>query len=354
MKRRVGVHSTLKEARYPLHIRPKGVPSTTACDGHQGRMQWTCEACTLVNEAGRQACEACGTPANGPAANGSRSDDDDDEEESEDNVSFAEEEEDTSGVPAELAEGFKRIQEEQDRQAAREVQETLEREQKQEEKARRKREKELKQEGERRKRSCQLGRVDVEALLAHVRARLPEQGTFDLRAEGPLALHPLIGDWFKGSWSSGYFDHMIEAPPSEQSEDLNLARWITRGLTPSAGATRYAKYLKALAARKGDRIRLPELYVVQLSTAFVHLSYRAAPLSIGSEERSRLVMLAASRKHELVDEGLLNLPEAAEWLRTVMLIGSRHGLPVCGAGGFPFVRLLLEAFVALPPVLWYD
>ena len=112
--------------------------------------------------------------------------------------------------------------------------------------------------------------------------------------------------------------------------------------------------MKALAARKGDRIRLPELYVVQLSTAFVHLSYRAAPLSIGSEERSRLVTLAASRKHELVNEGLLNLPEAAEWLRTVMLVGSRHGLPVCGAGGFPFVRLLLEAFVALPPVLWYE
>ena len=134
-------------------------------------MQWTCEACTLVNEAGSQACEACGTPATGPAANDSRSDDDDDEEESEDNVSFAEEEEeDTSGVPAELAEGFKRIREEQDRQAARELQERLEREQEQEEKARRKREKELKQESERRKRSCQLGRVDVEALLAHVRA----------------------------------------------------------------------------------------------------------------------------------------------------------------------------------------
>jgi hypothetical protein len=36
-----------------------------------------------------------------------------------------------------------------------------------------------------------------------------------------------------------------------------------------------------------------------------------------------------------------------------MLIGSRHGLPVWGAGGFPFVRLLLEAFVRLPPVLWF-
>ena len=89
-------------------------------------MQWTCEACTLVNEAGSQACEACGTPASGPAGNGSRSDDDDEEEESEDNVSFAEEEEDTSGVPAELAEGFKRIREEQDQQAARELQERLE------------------------------------------------------------------------------------------------------------------------------------------------------------------------------------------------------------------------------------
>ena len=77
-------------------------------------MQWTCEACTLVNEAGSQACEACGTPANGPAASGSRSDDEDEEdEESEDNVSFAEEEEDTSNVPAELAEGFTRIKEEQ-------------------------------------------------------------------------------------------------------------------------------------------------------------------------------------------------------------------------------------------------
>ena len=320
-------------------------------------MQWTCEACTLVNEAGSQACEACGTPASGPAANGSRSDDEE-EEGSEDNVSFAEEEEDTSGVPAELAEGFKRIREEQDQQAARELQERLEREQEQEKKARWERYFELKQESERRKLSCQLGRVDVEALLAHVRARLPEQGTFDLRAEGPRALKPLIGDYWERSgqsWGSGGdFDYMIEAPPSEQRKNENLKSWITRGLTPSAGATRYAKYLKALAARKGDRIRLPELYVVQLSTAFVHLSYRAAPLSIGSEERSRLVTLAASRKHELVNGGLLNLPEAAEWLRTVMLVGSRHGLPVCGAGGFPFVRLLLEAFVALPPVLWYE
>ena len=320
-------------------------------------MQWTCEACTLVNEAGSQACEACGTPASGPAANGSRSDDEE-EEGSEDNVSFAEEEEDTSGVPAELAEGFKRIREEQDQQAARELQEKLEREQEQEKKARWERYFELKQESERRKLSCQLGRVDVEALLAHVRARLPEQGTFDLHAEGPRALKPLIGDYWERSgqsWGSGGdFDYMIEAPPSEQRKNENLKSWITRGLTPSAGATRYAKYLKALAARKGDRIRLPELYVVQLSTAFVHLSYRAAPLSIGSEERSRLVTLAASRKHELVNGGLLNLPEAAEWLRTVMLVGSRHGLPVCGAGGFPFVRLLLEAFVALPPVLWYE
>jgi len=315
-------------------------------------MQWTCEACTLVNEAGSQACEACGTPASGPAGNGSRSDDDE-EEESEDNVSFAEEEEeDTSGVPAELAEGFKRIREEQDQQAARELQERLEREQEQEKKARWERYFELKQESERRKLSCQLGRVDVEALLAHVRARLPEQGTFDLRAEGPRALRLLIGDYNNGSRSD--FDHMIETPPSERSENENLYGWITRGLTPSAGATRYIKYLKALRAGKGDRIRLPELYVVQLSTAFVHLSYRAAPLSIGSEERSRLVTLAASRKHELVNGGLLNLPEAAEWLRTVMLVGSRHGLPVCGAGGFPFVRLLLEAFVALPPVLWYE
>ena len=321
-------------------------------------MQWTCEACTLVNEAGSQACEACGTPATGPAGNGSRSDDDE-EEESEDNVSFAEEEEeDTSGVPAELAEGFKRIREEQDQQAARELQEKLEREQEQEKQARWEREMELKQESERRKLSCQLGRVDVEALLAHVRARLPEQGTFDLHAEGPRALKPLIGDYWHQSgqlWGSGGdFNYVIEAPPSEQRKNENLKSWITRGLTPSAGATRYAKYLKALAARKGERIRLPELYVVQLSTAFVHLSYRAAPLSIGSEERSRLVTLAASRKHELVTGGLLNLPEAAEWLRTVMLIGSRHGLPVCGAGGFPFVRLLLEAFVALPPVLWYE
>ena len=52
----------------------------------------------------------------------------------------------------------------------------------------------------------------------------------------------------------------------------------------------------------------------------------------------------------MISRGCANQTEAAEWLRTVMLIGSRHGLPLCGAGGFPFVRLLLEAFVALPPV----
>ena len=259
-------------------------------------MQWTCEACTLVNEAGSQACEACGTPANGPAASGSRSDDEEEEdEESEDNVPFAEEEEeDTSGVPAELAEGFKRIQEEQDQQAAQELQETLKREREQEEKARRKREKEQKREDERRKLSCQLGRVDAEALLAHVRARLPEQAAFDPLAEGPRALRPLIGDWFdhelgpSGKVSRGNFDFLIETAIAGYHPE-NLKRWITRGLyTPGAGATRYTKYMKALAAGKGERIWLPELYVVQLSTAFVHLSYLAAPLSIGSEERGRL------------------------------------------------------------------
>ena len=320
-------------------------------------MQWACEACTLVNEAGSQACQACGTPANGPAASGLliRGPDldqwsSDEEEYESDDMSFSEEEEVTSDVPAELAEGFKRIQEEQDQQAAQELQETLDREQEQEEKARRRRAREQKQEDDQRKLNCQLGRVDVEALLGHVRARLPEQGDFDILAEGPRALRPLIADWFDPECPglivySGSFDRM---------QSPNLRVWITRGLTKSAGERRYFQYIKALATRKGDRIRLPELYVVQLSTAFVHLSYRAAPLSIGSEERSRLVTLAASRKHELVTGGLLNLPEAAEWLRTVMLIGSRHGLPVCGAGGFPFVRLLLEAFVALPPVLWYD
>ena len=263
-------------------------------------MQWTCEACTLVNEAGSQACEACGTRADGPAASGSRSDDDDEEEEeSEDNMSFAEEEEeDTRDVPAELAEGFKRIQEEQDQQAAQELQETLEREQEQEEKARRKREKELKREDERRKLHCQLGRVDAEALLAHVRARLPVQAAFDFLAEGPRALRPLIGDWFDHE-QPGVFDrrsrrnfqeqieNQIEALPSVFRANQNLRSWITRGLTPTAGDTRYTKYMQALAARKGpaarESVQLPELYVVQLSTAFVHLSYRAAPLSIGSE-----------------------------------------------------------------------
>jgi len=251
-------------------------------------MQWTCEACTFVNEVGSQ-CEACGTPANGPAASGSRSDDEEeDDEESEENVSFAEEEEDTSDVPAELAEGFKRIQEELDQQAAQELQEL-------QEKARRKREEELKRKDERRKLNCQLGRVDAEALLAHVRARLPEQAAFDHLAEGPRALRPLIGDYFNKHWNElpTNFDDMLRGQRPGQ-----LRGWITRGLTPSAGDARYAKYMNALAAGNymnalaagngAERIRLPELYVVQLSTAFVHLSYRAAPLSIGSEERSRL------------------------------------------------------------------
>ena len=204
-------------------------------------------------------------------------------------MSFAEEvEEGTSDVPAELAEGFKRIQEEQDQQAAQELQETLEREQEQEEKARRKREKELKRENERRKLHCQLGRVDAEALLAHVRARLPMQAAFDPLAEGPRAMRPLIGDWFDHE-RPGVFAYrrnlpfQMDALPSVLRANQNLRSWITRGLTPTAGDTRYTKYMQALAATKGERVQLPELYVVQLSTAFVHLSYRAAPLSIGSE-----------------------------------------------------------------------
>ena len=193
-----------------------------------------------------------------------------------------------SNVPAELAEGFKRIQEELDQQAAQELQEL-------QEKARRKREEELKRKDERRKLNCQLGRVDAEALLAHVRARLPEQAAFDHLAEGPRALRPLIGDYFNKHWNElpTNFDDMLRGQRPGQ-----LRGWITRGLTPSAGDARYAKYMNALAAGNymnalaagngAERIRLPELYVVQLSTAFVHLSYRAAPLSIGSEERSRL------------------------------------------------------------------
>ena len=105
-------------------------------------MQWACEACTLVNEAVSQACQACGTPANGPAASGLhiRGPDNlhirgpdhgqwssDEEEEEFEDMPFSEEEEVTSDMPAELAEGFKRIQEEQDQQAAQELRDRLER-----------------------------------------------------------------------------------------------------------------------------------------------------------------------------------------------------------------------------------
>ena len=104
----------------------------------------------------------------------------------------------------------------------------------------------------------------------------------------------------------------------------------------------------------GDASRpLTDYNVVQLSTAFVHLSFHAAPLTVGSEERSRLRMLAVSRRHELVERGFLNLPEAAKWLRTLTLLGAKFGLH-SHPGDFPFVAALMEAFVAADPVLWHQ
>ena len=92
--------------------------------------------------------------------------------------------------------------------------------------------------------------------------------------------------------------------------------------------------------------------MVQLSTAFVHLSFHAAPLTVGSEERSRLRMLAVERRHAFVERGLLNLPEAREWLRTLTLLGTKFGLRSHQPGDFPFVAAIMEKFVAAEPVLW--
>ena len=80
-------------------------------------------------------------------------------------------------LPEELAERFRQIREEQERHLAQEAAAAREREL---------------EESKRRRVHCQLGKVNVPALLQHVRTRLPLKGPYDLAAEGPAALRMLV------------------------------------------------------------------------------------------------------------------------------------------------------------------
>ena len=367
------------------------------------------------------------------------------EDASEDDFPAEEVEDAGDALPEELAERFRQIREEQERHLAQEAAAARERELEEE---RQRQLNEGLEESKRRRVHCQLGKVNVPALLRHVRTRLPLKGPFDLAAEGPAALRRLVcrAREMIVPWDND-FDGMMEAlrgalrgvsvapdfRPARHaalleahwvrwaSDDNNTLHWLmTGGSTGSTGAgppkqladlkawvapaatmwdnsRRFRAYVQCVqraAARwdgkppprarapppppppsppttppglandtpttcpppptpPGEYLRLPELYVVQLSTAFVHLSFHAAPLTVGSEERSRLRMLAVSRRHELVERGLLNLPEAAEWLRTLTLLGAKFGLH-SHPGDFPFVAAIMEAFVAADPVLWHQ
>ena len=71
-------------------------------------------------------------------------------------------------------------------------------------------------------------------------------------------------------------------------------------------------------------------YVVQLFTAFVHLSYSNVPLRVGSEERSQGMQLAAVRKRALLlmlpGGGNVVLDKARALVRTLTLLGARLGI----------------------------
>ena len=92
-------------------------------------------------------------------------------------------------LPEELAERFRQIREEQERHLAQEAAAAREREL---EEQRQRQLNEGLEESKRRRVHCQLGKVNVPALLRHVRTRLPLKGPFDLAAEGPAALRRLV------------------------------------------------------------------------------------------------------------------------------------------------------------------
>ena len=111
------------------------------------------------------------------------------EEASEDDFP-AEEEEDTGDtVPDELTQRF---WEEQERQRAQDAAAAREREIEEQRVASQRQLEEWLEQGKRRRVHCQLGKVNVPALLQHVRARLPLLGPFDQAAEGSGVLLRLV------------------------------------------------------------------------------------------------------------------------------------------------------------------
>ena len=264
--------------------------------------------------------------------------DEDEDEDEQDDIAFAEVDESPprSFVPVELAESFRRIQLAQDEDAAAAAQEEelllAERDWKRDWEH----QEQIVKNAERRRTTCQRGRVDVGALHAHVSARLQitERGPSVEAAEGLHVISHFA--YFDDGTRSDHFacDFVDDFGTGSNSNPRRISRF--RRIDPISEAQ--------------------WVYVVQLFTAFVHLSYSTVPLRVGSEERSQGMQLAAARKRALLlmlpGNGRLVLDKARALVRTLTLLGTRLGISTITTttGGFPFVAKILEGLVALPPL----
>ena len=315
---------------------------------------WACASCTLLNSRERDACDACGAAAGAPervpqeeehsrcdSEHGYEDEQDEDEDEDEDeqdDIAFAEVDESPPGffVPVELAESFRRIQLAQDEDAAAAAQEEELLLARRDWKRDWEHQEQCVKNAEHRRTTCQRGRVDVGALHAHVSARLQitERGPSVEAAEGLHVISHFA--YFDDGTRSDHFacDFVDDFGTGSNSNPRRISRF--RRIDPISEAQ--------------------WVYVVQLFTAFVYLSYSTVPLQVGSEERSQGMQLAAARKRALLlmlpGNGRLVLDKARALVRTLTLLGTRLGISTITTttGGFPFVAKILEGLVALPPL----
>ena len=215
---------------------------------------WACASCTLLNSRETSACDACGAAAGAQQEDHSEhgyTDEMDEDEDELDDLAFAEVDESPPRVvPRELTESFRRIQLAQDEDAAAAEQELLEifQEQLAERawKQAREHQEQLVKNAAHRRTAWRPGLVDVGGLHAHVSARL------QITDCGPS----------------------VEAAEGLQSLGLRDANaWAL-----AAFRTRWPE-VKAISEAQWAYV----VNVVQLFTAFVHLSYSNVPLRVGSD-----------------------------------------------------------------------